>query len=543
MVAIRVGAIGTAAIAVTSALILATPDARAADPPPYDEPCAPVEAIWARGSGQSLEEKEYEQFVDQLRSRLNEQWVHFYQLGTERVDGFQYPAIPVGSTDWERISNSLGAFFSSGLANDYGRGVNQGVQELTAYVRLRRVECPDALFVLGGYSQGAQVVGQAYYEEFSFLDRASVVFTMLFGDPKLYLPEGEPRSSGRVHRARPPSACSGGSLSEWRRLVPNCHTHAGSLRARTPYLPGPWTDTTGLWCNDGDYVCGAATAPWSFASHLTYAQPGGPIDEAVLEAVQRLNKRLPMASFDTRRWFLKGGSNSMDVVFLIDSTGSMTNSIGAAKAEARGLADQILDNGGRIALAEYRDAEDVFAARVLAPLASDATDFQLALSGITAEDRGDTPEAVLHALKTVMNGVDWTSGATKAVVLLTDAGYHDPDLVDGTTWSDIRALSLAIDPVNVYPVVSPYIAESYAALAEATSGQVVADTGDTAAALLDALARVVDRPVAQLPLNGYFAESGQAVSFDGSSSVLTAWLVGVLLGLTLVRPRRRGASR
>jgi hypothetical protein len=43
----------------------------------------------------------------------------------------------------------------------YGDSVNTGVDELTAYLTKRAAACPAAHFGLGGYSQGAQVVGEA----------------------------------------------------------------------------------------------------------------------------------------------------------------------------------------------------------------------------------------------------------------------------------------------------------------------------------------------------------------------------------------------
>jgi len=46
-------------------------------------------------------------------------------------------------------------------------------------------------FILGGYSQGGQVIGQAYTERFSDALRDRVVFNVLLGDPKLWLPEGD----------------------------------------------------------------------------------------------------------------------------------------------------------------------------------------------------------------------------------------------------------------------------------------------------------------------------------------------------------------
>ncbi|MDR1187231.1 MAG: cutinase family protein [Bifidobacteriaceae bacterium] len=468
-------------------------------------------AVWARGSGQGLDEDEYDRFEDQLRARLGEQTIHFYQLGAQPVAGYQYPAVGVGVHNWDTITNSLGGWFSSGQSYEYGESVRQGIEELAMYVKLRRLTCPDALFVLGGYSQGAQVVGQSYIEKLNVSEKASVVFSMLFGDPKLYLPEG-------LGGSEPAPACRNGWVSKWRREVPDCGTHYGSLGARIPYLPDLWDDTTGLWCADDDFVCGSAAAPWTVSGHFTYGEPGGAIDQGAREAAQRLSPKLADLYLDTSRISLKAGPRGLDVVFLIDSTGSMQSMINQARGIASQLAQRVIELNGRVGLAEYRDKGDAFTARVLTPLSTSRTAFQNGLNGIRTDGGGDTPEALLHALKTVMEGQDWTDGATKAVVVLTDAGFHIPDEADGTTLSDVRLLSLSIDPVNVYPVVPSGLQDDYAELADSTTGQVVINNGDAAEALEEALTRVLDRPVARLPLNAYFADSGQAVLFDGSES-------------------------
>ncbi len=120
-------------------------------------------------------------------------------------------------------------------------------------------DCPDAVWVLAGYSQGAMVVAEAV-KSFS---AERVVYVALFGDPKLDLPEGK----GLL-----PDACLGRSYSSYRVYVPNCRTHTGSLKARNPYVYGELTGKYGLWCHDGDYICGSTVLPWKYDGHLTYAK-------------------------------------------------------------------------------------------------------------------------------------------------------------------------------------------------------------------------------------------------------------------------------
>ena len=133
---------------------------------------------------------------------------------------------------------------------------------------------------------------------------------------------------------------------------------------------------------------------------------------------------------------------------------------------------------------------------------------------------GDEPEATLHASMVAMNEMKWQKGATKAIILLTDAGYHEPDKVDGSTLAAVAKRSLEIDPVNIYPVVGDYLKNSYTDIAKQTSGQVIAsgDENDIVAALDKALTKIKNRPNAKLKIGEYYAEVGQKITFDASDS-------------------------
>lgn len=136
------------------------------------------------------------------------------------------------------------------------------------------------------------------------------------------------------------------------------------------------------------------------------------------------------------------------------------------------------------------------------------------------EGGDDDPEAALHASMVAMNEMKWQKGATKAIILLTDAGYHEPDKVDGSTLAAVAKRSLEIDPVNIYPVVENHLANSYADLAKQTTGQVIVSGGenDTIVALNKALTKIKNRPNAKLKIGEYYAEVGQKITFDASDS-------------------------
>ena len=113
----------------------------------------------------------------------------------------------------------------------------------------------------------------------------------------------------------------------------------------------------------------------------------------------------------------------------------------------------------------------------------------------------------------------WKGGARKAAVVLTDADFHDPEPQrQPRLLESVARRSLEIDPVNVYPVVPTFLADYYRPLADATSGKVVPNSGDTGEALLSAITQIRVPPIALLALDQYFAQPGDSITFDASGS-------------------------
>ena len=475
--------------------------------------CAQVEAIFARGSGQPLKGLDATKFFTEFQKRVPQDKVsqNTYELGLESYGGHQYEAIEI------RPLKAAGAKISSGYSYGYGDSVDSGVGELYNYLTQRYEKCKTTQFVLGGFSQGAQVVGQTLPKLSTDL-RSNIAFTALFGDPKLYLPEGE----GEL-----PPACQGKQFSPWRRIIANCRVHSGSLNARKPYLPSDMAQKTGLWCYTHDYICGAGKDYNDIEGHGWYKDDHMAIEVAVGEAAARLATVLPQEQAE-HLLTIEGhgyGTTGLDVAFVLDTTGSMGTQIESSKEFIRQSAQKIKDLRGRVALTVYRDYGDVYTAQILSPLQSDTADLLSKLDGVTAADGGDWEEAGLHALMTTFNGLNWQDGATKATIMLTDAPFHEPDQVDGVTIEQVAKRSLEIDPVNVYPVLSnqwgqldgPYM-DQFNKLADLTSGQVIIDSGDTVGALTEALARIEERPTAILKNLEYQADVGREITFDASDS-------------------------
>ncbi|QTN22883.1 VWA domain-containing protein [Rhizobacter sp. AJA081-3] len=117
----------------------------------------------------------------------------------------------------------------------------------------------------------------------------------------------------------------------------------------------------------------------------------------------------------------------LDLVFMVDATGSMGDEIAKLKSSMRAMSQQISQLPGQpdicYGLVAYRDRGDAFLMRT-----HDFTDelgaFQNVLARVQAGGGGDTPEALNEALHETVHGLSWRTDATRLVVLVADAPPH-----------------------------------------------------------------------------------------------------------------------
>lgn len=140
----------------------------------------------------------------------------------------------------------------------------------------------------------------------------------------------------------------------------------------------------------------------------------------------------------------------IDVYFLIDTTGSMTDIIAAVKAAAVNILSALdalhLDIG--YGVGEYRDfPRDAFAFRHLAPPTPATLPAIAALNSLAAAGGGDLPEAAFFALDQLAQpaggSIGWRAGAQRLIVWIGDAPSHDP------ICSAISGLSYTITEASV----------------------------------------------------------------------------------------------
>ena len=119
----------------------------------------------------------------------------------------------------------------------------------------------------------------------------------------------------------------------------------------------------------------------------------------------------------------------LDLVFLVDATGSMADEIDKLKATLRTITAEVSGLPSRpdncLGLVAYRDRDDAFLLRSH-DFTNDVGAFlQQALQPLQAGGGGDYPEAMNEALHETVHQLSWRgSGATRMVILLADAPPH-----------------------------------------------------------------------------------------------------------------------
>jgi len=119
----------------------------------------------------------------------------------------------------------------------------------------------------------------------------------------------------------------------------------------------------------------------------------------------------------------------VDVVFALDTTGSMGGLIQAAKEKIWSIASTMAAAQPtpqiRMGLVAYRDRGDDYVTRVV-DLTADLDSVYAALMQLEANGGGDGPEAVNQALDDAVNRVSWSqeANAYKVVFLVGDAPPH-----------------------------------------------------------------------------------------------------------------------
>jgi hypothetical protein len=214
-----------------------------------------VYVLWARGSGAAFNADEARAFKSHVYYALDALGVtrhEWAELGN--LDGYpgrdnrpndpaEYPAVAVN--DWN-VTN----VFSEGYRNSVTVGIDELVKHLNHRYKptwLGGRGCFNETVILGGYSQGADVIGYALKrsggdENWSLRQDAKnrIGYVALYGDPRFNI------------------ACNQDVW--WVRGNPNCNSYS-IFETRNPYAPAELRGWMGSWCDKGDGLCAGSFEP------------------------------------------------------------------------------------------------------------------------------------------------------------------------------------------------------------------------------------------------------------------------------------------
>ena len=224
----------------------------------------------------------------------------------------------------------------------------------------------------------------------------------------------------------------------------------------------------------------------------------------------------------------------LDLIFTIDTTGSMWDDIDAVKASATEIVNTIDSkiSDYRVAVVDYRDfpvypygGSGDYPYHVDLPFSTDKSTIISAIQGLSLGWGADWQESVYSALIRSINteGLgEWRNGVKKVVILMGDAPPHDPEPFTGYTLSSVVAAAEAVDPASIYPIAIGGDSTTYSyfsTLAEETGGEVfiALTAADLVEAIIKAIETSLEAPIADA--NGpYSGTAGSPITFDASGS-------------------------
>ena len=484
--------------------------------------CAPVAILTLRGSGEPAGSGPVlDGILEEVRRTT---LTDGYSPADVPVYPVPYPAVPAEqylSTDRTDLLESIdeGVLFSSVIMDAY-------LEQCGATSR----------FLLMGYSQGVIVAREIATR----YPQAQIAGVFGVGDPAQH--GGEPGING-VGR-------DGDGIYRWLLSSEDSTSRLDEFYgAGVPYS---------MWCHADDWICnfynpdrGEDDGINPLFQTYDHHYPSDPTEGIVMAA--RIAVMLRDATTAPPPPADEIGVRAIDLVFAIDTTGSMDPYIQQARRKARTTTDELVAGGNdvRVGVVGYRDHGDVYVARTFLPLTDDLTRLRPTLAGLEADGGGDTPESVYSGIVEAL-GSDWRPDAARSVVVLGDARAHDPEPGTRLTLAKVAARAVGVvglpalpptlggaageasftagarvtgavevdvdpGPVAVFGLADDdELLRQMEELARRTGGSAdrLAGASDTASALTEMMASITGAPRAAL--------DGPAVAFAGLATVLTA---------------------
>jgi len=187
-----------------------------------------------------------------------------------------------------------------------------------------------------------------------------------------------------------------------------------------------------------------------------------------------------------REWFVTHpgadqlpATTQLDILFLIDATGSMSDEINQLKENIRAISSQInaLPNqpAVRFAMVTYRDRGDSYLYNVT-DFTPDINEFAQSLANVSANGGGDYPEDLNEAFSQAVHSAEWRVEDTVSLIfLVADAPPH-LDYGQQNHYG-VEVMEALARGIKVYPIASSGLDEQgeyiFRQLAQMTGGRFI----------------------------------------------------------------------
>lgn len=164
----------------------------------------------------------------------------------------------------------------------------------------------------------------------------------------------------------------------------------------------------------------------------TEAESSEQVPERIIEIIE--------AQLDT--------DQAVDLVFVVDTTGSMGDHIAAVRRTMGDITDRLdsVTADWRVGITQYRDITDEPLSKTEVRLSADRAAIQSGIDGLGAEGGGDICEHVFAGLDLALEEQPWREGSSRHMILIGDAPAHT-DYVDdprNLDYTSAKAESLAV---------------------------------------------------------------------------------------------------
>lgn len=462
-----------------------------------DTSCDKILVVFARGSGQNdtqtykgpdpslneiyqqagvnSDEKQTAKFFEEFHKRIptGVKYVslhnstqptgqHYNQYGYAAVTAFDAIHGPFNTLSKKPLHRK-------DVSNRYYESVKDGAEELAWYLEDQLTSCPLQQVVLGGYSQGAEVVADGInIMQPAFRPRIADV--ALYGDPKF-----NPREDGSYVK---------GPWVRGNAKLPNLS--GGILSPRKQYVPQEVPNLES-WCASGDKICDAGIrdsrtiltsasdplrlqSPTENITH-SYAYQDTWIGQSMNEIVKLTRDRIPDIDTTTNVYINKKDKLwNLDMAVVIDNTSSMADALKTVKGSTEGLSTKLLNSywNSRVGIVTYGGLPSGYNdpsyqySSVITPFTNDETTVKEGFQSITAQEpyygllTDGTPymlneqSAQLDGIMTAIQGLQWEHGAQKKIIVITNnpTAPRDPS---GHNWTpdQVKQAAFNLDPAGL----------------------------------------------------------------------------------------------